>query len=68
MNMEKFTERSRGFVQAAQTLVSRGLDPIDAGVVSVTQPGSAAVTQVGTLQLATFINEGGLDRVLELLN
>ena len=30
------------------------------GVVSITQAGSASTTQVGTLQLATFINVGGL--------
>lgn len=30
------------------------------GIVSVTQPGTAAATQVGTLQLATFINAAGL--------
>jgi flagellar basal-body rod protein FlgG len=30
------------------------------GTVSVTQPGSAAPTQVGTLQLADFINPAGL--------
>ncbi len=30
------------------------------GTVSVTQPGSAAATQIGTLQLATFINPAGL--------
>jgi len=33
------------------------------GVVSVTQPGTAASTQVGTLQLATFVNSGGLQRI-----
>ncbi|MBV8636300.1 MAG: flagellar basal-body rod protein FlgG [Burkholderiaceae bacterium] len=30
------------------------------GTVSVTQPGSTASTQVGTLQLATFVNNAGL--------
>jgi flagellar basal-body rod protein FlgG len=30
------------------------------GVVSVTQQGSAAAVQVGTMQVATFINNGGL--------
>ena len=30
------------------------------GTVSVTQPGSTSTTQVGTLQLATFINNAGL--------
>lgn len=33
------------------------------GVVSVTQPGTAAATQVGSLQLATFINVGGLQSI-----
>lgn len=37
------------------------------GVVSVTQAGSTATTQVGTLQLATFINVGGLQSVGENL-
>ncbi len=37
------------------------------GVVSVTQSGSPATTQVGTLQVATFINEGGLQRIGENL-
>jgi len=31
------------------------------GTVSVTQPGNTAATQVGTLQLATFINPAGLE-------
>ena len=37
------------------------------GVVSVTQPGSSAATQVGTVQVATFINAGGLQSVGENL-
>lgn len=37
------------------------------GVVSVTQPGSTAATQVGSLQLATFINVGGLQSIGENL-
>ena len=37
------------------------------GVVSVTQPGTTATTQVGTLQLATFINVGGLQSIGENL-
>jgi flagellar basal-body rod protein FlgG len=37
------------------------------GVVSVTQPGSAAATQVGTIQVATFINPGGLQSMGENL-
>ena len=30
------------------------------GTVSITQAGTAASTQIGTIQLATFINNGGL--------
>ena len=37
------------------------------GVVSVTQPGTSAATQVGSLQVATFINVGGLQAVGENL-
>ena len=37
------------------------------GVVSITQAGNASTTQVGTLQLATFINVGGLQSVGENL-
>ena len=37
------------------------------GIVSITQAGTAAPTQVGTLQLATFINVGGLESVGENL-
>jgi len=37
------------------------------GVVSITQAGNASPTQVGTLQLATFINVGGLQSVGENL-
>ena len=37
------------------------------GVVSVTQPGTSATTQVGTLQLATFVNVGGLQAIGENL-
>jgi len=37
------------------------------GVVSVTQPGNAAATQVGTIQVATFINAGGLQSIGENL-
>lgn len=37
------------------------------GVVSVTQPGSSAATQVGTIQVATFINTGGLQSIGENL-
>ncbi|HVL56972.1 MAG TPA: flagellar basal-body rod protein FlgG [Burkholderiaceae bacterium] len=31
------------------------------GIITVMQPGSAAATQVGQLQLATFVNPAGLD-------
>jgi flagellar basal-body rod protein FlgG len=37
------------------------------GVVSVTQPNSAAATQIGTIQVATFINPGGLQSIGENL-
>ena len=37
------------------------------GIVSVTQPGSSATTQVGALQLATFVNVGGLQSIGENL-
>ena len=37
------------------------------GVVTVTQPGSTAATQIGSLQVATFINNGGLQRIGENL-
>ncbi len=37
------------------------------GVVSVTQPGNAAATQIGTIQVATFINPGGLQSIGENL-
>jgi len=33
------------------------------GVVSVTQPGSQLPVQIGALQLATFVNEAGLDPI-----
>jgi flagellar basal-body rod protein FlgG len=37
------------------------------GTVSVTQPGSAAPTQVGSIQLANFVNPGGLQSIGENL-
>ena len=37
------------------------------GVVSVTQPGSTAVNQIGTIQIANFINPGGLQSAGENL-
>ncbi|HTH93664.1 MAG TPA: flagellar basal-body rod protein FlgG [Rhodocyclaceae bacterium] len=37
------------------------------GIVTVTTPGAATPTQIGTIQLATFINNGGLQSVGENL-
>jgi len=37
------------------------------GTVSITQPGSSATTQIGTIQVATFINVGGLQSAGENL-
>ncbi|HEY3433971.1 MAG TPA: flagellar basal-body rod protein FlgG [Rhodocyclaceae bacterium] len=37
------------------------------GIVSITQPGTTATTQVGTIQVATFVNNGGLQSVGENL-
>ncbi|HMX15967.1 MAG TPA: flagellar basal-body rod protein FlgG [Rhodocyclaceae bacterium] len=37
------------------------------GIVSVTQPGTAAPTQIGTIQLASFVNPGGLQSAGENL-
>ena len=37
------------------------------GVVNITQPGSAAAVQIGTIQVATFINNGGLQSMGENL-
>lgn len=37
------------------------------GVVTITQPGSTATTQIGSMQLATFINVGGLQSIGENL-
>jgi len=44
-------------IPAAAQSVTIGAD----GTVSITQQGSTATTQVGTLQLATFINNAGLE-------
>lgn len=33
------------------------------GIVTITQPGTAATTQIGSIQLATFINPGGLQSI-----
>ena len=37
------------------------------GIVSITQTGTAAATQIGTVQLATFVNPGGLQSMGENL-
>jgi len=37
------------------------------GIVAITQPGTTATTQVGTIQVATFVNNGGLQSVGENL-
>ena len=37
------------------------------GIVTVTQPGTAAVTQIGQIQLASFVNPAGLQSVGENL-
>ncbi len=44
-------------VPANATKLTVGRD----GTVSITQPGTAANTQIGTLQVATFINPAGLE-------
>ncbi len=43
-------------IPANASTVTIGTD----GTVSVTQPGVAAPTQIGSIQLATFVNSGGL--------
>ncbi|MEC5387373.1 flagellar basal-body rod protein FlgG [Uliginosibacterium sp. H3] len=56
-------------VQPAITIPADALSVTIAkdGTVSVTQPGSTATTQVGSIQLATFINPGGLQATGENL-
>lgn len=44
-------------IPANATSVTVGMD----GVVSITQPGNAAPVQIGSMQLATFINPAGLE-------
>ena len=46
-------------IPATALSVSIGTD----GTVSVTQPGTAAATQIGSIQLATFINPAGLQSI-----
>jgi flagellar basal-body rod protein FlgG len=56
-------------VQPAVTIPSNALTVTisNDGVVSITTPGTSATTQIGTLQVATFINVGGLEAVGENL-
>ena len=56
-------------LQPSETIPSNALSVTISrdGIVSVTQPGSSATTQVGTLQLATFVNVGGLQSIGENL-
>jgi flagellar basal-body rod protein FlgG len=51
-----FTIQPAVTIPANATSVTIGTD----GVVSVTQPGTPAPVQVGSMQLATFINSAGL--------
>ncbi len=46
-------------IPATATSVTIGTD----GTVSITQAGSAATTQIGNIQLANFINAGGLQSI-----
>jgi flagellar basal-body rod protein FlgG len=46
-------------IPTGSTSITIGTD----GTVSVTQPGQQAAQQVGTIQLATFPNEGGLNSI-----
>jgi len=46
-------------IPSGSTSITVGAD----GTVSVTQPGQQAAQQVGTIQLATFPNEGGLNSI-----
>ncbi|MBI3147743.1 MAG: flagellar basal-body rod protein FlgG [Betaproteobacteria bacterium] len=50
-------------IPANATSVTIGRD----GTVSITQPGTSATTQVGALQLSSFVNPGGLQSVGENL-
>jgi flagellar basal-body rod protein FlgG len=56
-------------VQPSITIPSNALSVTIAkdGVVSITQSGATGATQVGTLQVATFINVGGLQSIGENL-
>lgn len=61
---------SNGYpVQPAITIPSTATSVTIAqdGVVSITQSGSSATTQIGTMQVATFINTGGLQSIGENL-
>jgi flagellar basal-body rod protein FlgG len=50
-------------IPASATSLTIGSD----GVVTITQPGSQLPVQIGSLQLATFVNNAGLDSVGENL-
>ncbi|MDR2925151.1 MAG: flagellar basal-body rod protein FlgG [Azoarcus sp.] len=50
-------------IPADATSITIGKD----GVVTVTQPGAAAPIQIGTIQVAMFINPGGLQAISENL-
>jgi flagellar basal-body rod protein FlgG len=55
---------SSGFVVQPAITVPANVEKISIGrdgTVSVTTPGTATTTQIGTLQLATFINPAGLE-------
>ena len=56
-------------VQPSVTIPSNALSVTISkdGIVSVTQPGSTATTQVGTMQVVTFVNVGGLQSIGENL-
>lgn len=56
-------------VQPSVTIPSNALSVTISkdGIVTITQPGSPATTQVGTLQVATFVNVGGLQSIGENL-
>ncbi len=62
-NNGQFVTSSGYVIQPAITVPANALSVTVGrdGTVSVTTPGSTATTQIGTLQLATFINPAGLE-------
>jgi flagellar basal-body rod protein FlgG len=62
-NNGQFVTSSGYVIQPAITVPANALSITVGrdGTVSVTTPGSTAATQIGTLQLATFINPAGLE-------